>query len=252
MLCMYNKGEPMRAKQPRPESRRRPRTKVNWPVVVELDDRVLHGETVDVSQLGVKLRLGVRLEDSKLVTLRLNPPEGCPVDALAIVLRTDNDGTAFRFLKKTPSALLRGSDEDTPAPRLLTVLVVDDDPGVGSLVRDILGSTDYFVLFTEDPNKALRLAKEHPGDIDLLLVDVVMPLMDGRELARRLLELRPNVKVLLMSGFEMSGLRDTGWPIIMKPFGVTELAEKIEECTTARKRSSVFAAPSPSARRPSR
>src|SRR5260370_6841898 len=83
----------MRAKSPRKESRRRPRTNAKWPVVVELDDRVLHGETVDVSQLGIKVRLGVRLEDYKLVTLRLNPPEGCPVEAQAIVLRTDNHGT---------------------------------------------------------------------------------------------------------------------------------------------------------------
>jgi CheY-like chemotaxis protein len=219
-------------------------------VVVELDDKRLHGETIDVSQLGVKVRLGVRLEDSELVTLRLNPPQGSPIDALAIVLRSDNYGTAFRFLKKNPSPLLPGSDVDTPAARLLTVLAVDDDPVVGALVREILGSTDYFVLFTEDPNKALRLAKQHPGAIDLLLVDVVMPLMDGRELARRVLELRPEIKVLLMSGFEMSSLHNAGWPIIVKPFGVTELAEKIEECLTAKKRSSVFTAPARSARRP--
>jgi CheY-like chemotaxis protein len=239
----------MHAKSPRKESRRRPRTNAKWPVVVELDDRVLHGETVDVSQIGVKVRLGVRLEDYKLVTLRLNPPEGCPVEAQAITLRTDNDGTAFRLLKKNISALLPGSDKDAAAPRLFTVLAVDDDPAVGALVRDILGSADYFVLFAQEPNKALRLAKQHPGDIDLLLVDVVMPLMDGRELARRVLELRPTVKVLLMSGFEMSSLRETGWTVLAKPFGVTELLEKIEECTTAPKRPSVFTAPKRSARR---
>jgi len=242
----------MRAKSPRKESRRRPRTNAKWPVVVELDDRVLHGETVDVSQLGTKVRLGVRLEDYKLVTLRLNPPEGCPVEAQAIVLRTDNDGTAFRFLKKNVSALLPGSDKDAAAQRLFTVLAVDDDPAVGALVRDILGSTDYLVLFTEDPQKALRLAKQHPGDIDLLLVDVVMPLMDGRELARRVLELRPTMKVLLMSGFEMTSLRNTGWPVLAKPFGITELVEKIDECTTAAKRPSVFTAPKRSARPPAR
>src|SRR3990172_6093691 len=59
-----SRGGIMRGKLRRPESRRRPRTKVNWPVVVELDDRVLHGETIDVSQLGVKVRLGERLEDA--------------------------------------------------------------------------------------------------------------------------------------------------------------------------------------------
>ena len=240
----------MRVKLRRPESRRRPRTKVNWPVVVELDDRVLHGETIDVSQLGVKVRLGERLEDASLVTLHLNPPQGCPVDARAIVLRTDDDGPVFLFLKKTPAVLLEGNDKRSPAPRVLTILVVDDDPSVGSLVRDILWSAEYLVLFTDDPVEVIRLARQRPGDIDLLLVDVVMPLMDGRELARRVLDLRPKVKVLLMSGFEMSSLRDTGWPVIAKPFGIRELIEKIEECTTAKKRSSVFAAPTRSARRP--
>lgn len=242
----------MRVKLPRSEARRRPRTKVSWPVVVELDDRALRGETIDVSQLGVKLRLRERLEDASLVTLHLNPPQGCPIDARAIVLRTDNDGPVFLFLKKTPAVLLPGNDRHPPAPRVLTILVVDDDPSVGSLVRDILGSSEYLVLFADDPIKAIRLARHQPGDIDLLLVDVVMPLMDGRELARRVLDLRPTVKVLLMSGFEMSSLRDTGWPVIAKPFGTTELIEKIEECTTAKKRSSVFAAPTRSARRPLR
>jgi len=240
----------VRGKLRRPESRRRPRTKVSWPVVVELDDRVLHGETIDVSQLGVKVRLGERLEDASLVTLHLNPPQGCPVDARAIVLRTDDDGPVFLFLKKEPAVLLPGNDEHSPAPRVLTILVVDDDPSVGSLVRDILWSAEYLVLFTDDPVEVIRLARQRPGDIDLLLVDVVMPLMDGRELARRVLDLRPKVKVLLMSGFEMSSLRDTGWPVIAKPFGIRELIEKIEECTTAKKRSSVFAAPTRSARRP--
>lgn len=240
----------MRGKLQRPESRRRPRTKVNWSVVVELDDRVLHGETIDVSQLGVKVRLGERLEDASLVTLHLNPCKGSPLDARAIVWRTDDDGAVFLFLKKTPAALLAANDMRSAAPRVLTILVVDDDRSVGSLTRDILGSAKYLVLFTDDPVEAIRLARHRPGDIDLLLVDVVMPLMDGRELARRVLELRPNVKVLFMSGFEMSSLRETGWSVIAKPFGMTELIEKIEESTTAKRRSSVFAAPPRSARRP--
>ena len=97
----------MRVNLPRRESRRRPRTKVSWPVVVELDDRVLHGETIDVSQLGVKVRLRERLEDASLVTLHLNPLQGCPIDARAIVLRTDDDGPVFHFLKKTPPSFSR-------------------------------------------------------------------------------------------------------------------------------------------------
>jgi CheY-like chemotaxis protein len=239
----------MPAKLPRKDSRRRPRTSVKWPVVIEVDERLLHGETIEVSQLGVKVRLGERLMDGSRVTLHLNPTEGCPVDAQAVVFRTDDDGTVFVFVTKNPAALPPGDDKDAAAPRVLTILVVDDDPSVGPLVLDILRSADYAVLFADDPFKAVGLARQYPGDIDLLLVDVVMPLMDGRELARRVLELRPAAKVLLMSGFEMASLRDTGWPVLVKPFGVTELVEKIEECTTARKRSSVFAAPARSGRR---
>ncbi len=197
-------GNIMRVKVPRAESRRRPRTKVNWPVDVELDDRALHGETIDVSQLGVKVRLGERLEHASLVTLHLHPPQGCRINARAIVWRTDDDGPVFLFLKKGPANLLPGHDTHSSAPRVLTILVVDDDPSVGSLVRDILGSEEYLVLFTHDPVEAMHLARQRPGDIDLLLVDVVMPLMDGRELARRVLALRPTAKVLLMSGYEIS------------------------------------------------
>lgn len=106
----------MRVKVPRTESRRRPRTKVNWPVVVELDDRVLHGETIDVSELGVKVRLGERLEHASLVTLHLHPPQGCRVNARAIVWRTDDDGPVFLFLKKGPGAI-------AALPRLLDLKI---------------------------------------------------------------------------------------------------------------------------------
>jgi CheY-like chemotaxis protein len=223
-------------------------------VIVELEGRVLQGETVDVSQLGVKVRIAERLMDGTRVTLHLNPAEGCPIDGQAVAFRTDDDGTVFVFIKKAPAAFppddAKDADapKDAPAPNVLTVLVVDDDPEIGALVRDILRSSEYAVLFADDPFKAVALARQHPVNIDLLLVDVVMPLMDGRELAQRVLEIRPAMKVLLMSGFEMSSLRNTGWPILVKPFGVTELVEKIEECTTARKRASVFAAPARSAR----
>ena len=57
----------------------------------------------------------------------------------------------------------------------------------------------------------------------MLLVDIVMPLMDGRELARRILALRPNVKVILMSGYEVSGINEAGAAFLQKPFGVEPL-----------------------------
>ena len=236
----------MRVRLGRPESRRRPRTKVRWPVTVEVGNRVLHGETLDVSQSGVKVRLAERLPDATLARLHIDPPEGCPIDAQAVVWRMDAEGPVFLFLKKAPAILLGDADGAAPAPRVLTILVVDDDQNVGAFAVDALGSAGYLVLSTHDPVEALRIVKER--DIELLLVDVIMPLMDGRELARRIVALRPTMKVLLMSGFEVSGLRETGWPFVAKPFGVTELIERVEECTTSKRRPSVFAAPRRDAR----
>ena len=238
----------MRTKLRRPESRRRPRTKVSWPVIVEVGDRVLHGETVDVSQFGVKVRLAERLLDATLAKLHITPSEGCPVDAQAIVWRMDEDGPVFLFLKKAPSVLVEDTGK-AAAARVLTILVVDDDEGVSSFARDTLGSAGYLVRSTADPVEAIRMAKDLESEIDLLLVDVVMPLMDGRELARRVVELRPKIKVLLMSGYEMAALKEAKWPFIAKPFGVTELIEKIEEYTTTKRRPSVFAGPQRSPRR---
>ena len=217
----------MRTRLRRPESRRRPRTKVSWPVIVKVGDRVLHGETVDVSQFGVKVRLAERLRT------------GAP--------GLTWEGPVFLFLKKAPSVLVEDTGKD--AARVLTILVVDDDEGVSAFARDTLGSAGYLVRSTADPVEAIRMAKDLEGEIDLLLVDVVMPLMDGRELARRVVEVRPKIKVLLMSGYEMAALKEAKWPFIAKPFGVTELIEKIEEYTTTKRRPSVFAGPQHSPRR---
>jgi len=125
--------------------------------------------------------------------------------------------------------IVHANGEPSVAPLVTTVLVVDDDAEVGPLARDVLESVGYVILFTSDPLEAVRMARHRPGEIDLLLVDVIMPLMDGRELARRLLVIRPNMKVLLMSGYEVSGLKETGWPFIAKPFNITALAQKVAD-----------------------
>ena len=110
-----------------------------------------------------------------------------------------------------------------PGVHATTILIVDDQPEVGPLAEDILEPEGYAVVHTTDPLEALRVAKTRPGDIDLLLVDIVMPLMDGRELARRVLALRPNVMVILMSGYEVSGIKEAGAAFLQKPFGVESL-----------------------------
>ena len=121
-----------------------------------------------------------------------------------------------------------------------TILVVDDDPGVRSLAKDVLEINGYTVLDTSDPRHALRIAREHPGPIELLLTDVVMPLMNGPELAERLVAIRPEIRVLFMSGFDVSGILAPGAPLIAKPFDVRALPRRVRDLLDRR---SPFAKP---------
>jgi CheY-like chemotaxis protein len=81
-----------------------------------------------------------------------------------------------------------------------TVLFVEDDPGVRRIGVRILAGQKYRVLQAASGHEALRVAAEHCGPLDLLVTDVVMPRMSGTELARRLVELRPELRVLYTSG----------------------------------------------------
>jgi two-component system, cell cycle sensor histidine kinase and response regulator CckA len=121
------------------------------------------------------------------------------------------------------SALLGARPSD---PRPVTILVVDDDLTVGPWVRAALEPVGYAVLDTIDPLEAIRVGKNRPDEIDLLLVDVVMPLMDGRQLAHRMRSLCPRMKILLMSGYGLAGLEETGWSFIAKPFNMEQLAQQ--------------------------
>ena len=89
----------------RQEQRRRPRNRVCWPVIVEVDNRLLHGETLDLAAFGAKLRLDERLEEGTVATLHIKPPQQPPLDLEAIVWRTDEDGAVFFFMKTAPTGL---------------------------------------------------------------------------------------------------------------------------------------------------
>jgi two-component system, cell cycle sensor histidine kinase and response regulator CckA len=113
-----------------------------------------------------------------------------------------------------------------------TVLVVEDQEAVRRLVKRILEAHGYHVLEAASGAEAHAVASGHAGEIDLLLTDVVMPGMDGRTLSEQLRELRPTLRVILMSGFaeDVVARRDalaSGLAYIQKPFGPEELAARI-------------------------
>jgi CheY-like chemotaxis protein len=119
-----------------------------------------------------------------------------------------------------------------------TVLVVDDEADVCELARDCLVAAGYRVLEARDGEEALRIAEGHPEPIHLLLTDVMMPRLNGVELAGRLTHQRPDMKVLYMSGFAVVGAQteqlsgpglQPGDPILPKPFSTEALIRKIRE-----------------------
>jgi two-component system sensor histidine kinase EvgS len=122
-----------------------------------------------------------------------------------------------------------------------TVLLVEDEPVILKLGKAVLEQLGYTVLTAGTPGEALRLAGEHDGEIHLLMTDVVMPEMNGRDLSGRLLSLFPNLKYLFMSGYTANviahhGVLDEGVHFLQKPFSRKELAVRVREALEAEPR----------------
>ena len=115
-----------------------------------------------------------------------------------------------------------------------TILVVEDEMSVRKLAAEFLGSNGYRVLEAQDGGEALQVCEEHRAPIHLLLTDVVMPGMSGRELAVRLVGARPEMKVIYVSGYTddaivQHGVREEGTVFLQKPFSLDALARTVRE-----------------------
>jgi PAS domain S-box-containing protein len=113
-----------------------------------------------------------------------------------------------------------------------TILVVEDEPAVLKLVATVLQKNGYNVLEAADPGQAVRIAREHGAQIDLLLTDVIMPEMNGKELYSKIVDLRPQIKVIFMSGYTDNviahhGVLDEGLHFLQKPFSIGALARTV-------------------------
>jgi two-component system, cell cycle sensor histidine kinase and response regulator CckA len=115
-----------------------------------------------------------------------------------------------------------------------TILLVEDDPLVRGLALEILKSRGYSVLVAERPDAALEICRRHGGKINLVLTDVIMPGMNGREMADEILAMRPEVGVLFMSGYTDTAVMRNGnggklTSFLQKPFSPTVLGRKVRE-----------------------
>jgi signal transduction histidine kinase/CheY-like chemotaxis protein len=147
-------------------------------------------------------------------------------------------GTTFTiYLPRHLDAVVHALPEQepqTPEHGQETILLVEDEASVLAMATKILLRQGYTVLAANSPADALRLAREHAGRIDLLLTDVVMPEMSGRDLAESLTRLNPKLKLLFMSGYTSDiiahhGVLDEGMHFIQKPFTMTDLAAKVRQ-----------------------
>ena len=147
-------------------------------------------------------------------------------------------GTTFTiYLPRYVGVKQKAPTEDAVQPTVPgqeTILVVEDEPIVLELVTTLLEMKGYAVYAASNAHEAIRLAREHAGNINLLLTDVLMPEMNGDELAKKLLADDPSLKCLFMSGYTAdivthSGLLDEDIHFIQKPFALDSLIAKVQE-----------------------
>jgi len=152
-------------------------------------------------------------------------------------------GTTFKiYLPQIEDPIDEAHERSTlaaPCHGRETLLVVEDEDGVRDLVRDILQAAGYTVLEARHGAEALEVSERHVGPIDLLLTDVVMPEMSGRELSQRLAILRPATKVLFMSGYTANavvhhGVLDPDTEFLPKPITAAVLTRKVREILDVR------------------
>jgi PAS domain S-box-containing protein len=150
-------------------------------------------------------------------------------------------GTTFKvYLPRVDAAaeVIKPAAAADPHRGHETVLLVEDEDGVRALIRQVLHRNGYTVLQASHGGEALLLCERHEGKIDLLLTDVVLTQMSGTELAQRLLKIRPDMRVLYMSGYTdeaivQHGVLSPGTSFVQKPFTNEFLARKVREVLDA-------------------
>jgi PAS domain S-box-containing protein len=151
-------------------------------------------------------------------------------------------GTTFKiYLPRVAStgqtlsaAVATAAEPHAVEPGTETILLVEDEANLRYLARQYLEKQGYKVIEAADGAVAMQIAVAHEGVIHLLLTDVIMPGMNGRELAQRISEIRPNVKILYMSGYTENvvghnGMLDAGVRLLQKPFNLRDLKFRVRE-----------------------
>jgi signal transduction histidine kinase len=177
--------------------------------------------------LGLAMVYGAVKQNNGFITVYSEPGQGTTFK----IYLPRHLAKADRPAERGPGQPVKGGHE--------TILLVEDEPAILDMVTTMIESFGYAVIGARTPGEAIRLAREHAGTIHLLITDVVMPEMNGRDLAGNILSLYPGIKRLFMSGYTANviahhGVLDEGVNFIQKPFSMKNLAAKVREALGGR------------------
>jgi len=172
--------------------------------------------------LGLSTVYGIVKQSKGYIWVYSEPGHGT---TFKVYLPRTDEGEALPDKPVSPVEDMRGEK---------TVLLVEDDEPIRKLAREVLEQNGYAVLSAGDGEEALRVAGEYRGEIHLLLTDVVMPGIGGRELSDRIRALRPAIRIIYMSGYTGNAIADQGvlalgTPFLQKPYSPASLARKVKE-----------------------
>jgi PAS domain S-box-containing protein len=147
------------------------------------------------------------------------------------------EGTTFKIYLPVPESPDDKETASQPVETLLgfeTILIAEDDDQIRTMTHNLLSRRGYHVLKADNGKEALKLLETNPGPVQLLLTDVVLPEMNGRELFEKAVEIQPDIQVLYMSGYTDNviahhGVLEKGVDFIQKPFPIRSLTTKIRE-----------------------
>ncbi len=184
--------------------------------------------------LGLATVYGIVKQNNGFIDVTSKPGHGA---TFSIYLPCFADGIDRISSPEGPAKKIAGGSE--------TILLAEDDPSLLDLTRTILDNLGYRVLAASTPGEIARLAQNETTEIRLLITDVVMPEMNGRDLAKKMTSVYPQIKCLFMSGYtddviDHHGILDEGVHFIQKPFSMKDLAAKVREVLDGASRTPLF------------
>lgn len=159
-------------------------------------------------------------------------------NGFVVVYSEPQYGTTFKIYLPQVQARQPAASELRQSPTSVggneTILLVEDEPAILHMIAQMLGRMGYTVIAAGTPGAAIRLAQESQVAIDLIMTDVIMPEMNGRDLARTLMSIYPSIRRLFMSGYTANviahhGVLEKGMHFIQKPFSMKDLGLKLRE-----------------------